>query len=123
VQDREVIAYVSRKLKPHEELYATHNLELAVVILALKIWKHYLVGRSFALKNVHQSLQYLFTQRDLNARQRRWSEFLSEYDFEISYIKGKKCSSGCFKQKTTDILPHTYESRLKTMSTRTSDKK
>jgi len=75
---------------PHEEHYATHDLELAVVVLALKIWRHYLVGRSFMLKNDHQSLQYLFTQRDLNARQRRWSEFLSEYDFGISYIKGKE---------------------------------
>eukprot|EP00253_Pinus_taeda_P013056 PITA_13056 len=90
MQDRGVIAYASRKLKPHEELYATHDLELAAVVLALKIWRHYLVGRSFTLKSDHQSLQYLFTQRDLNARQRRWSEFLSEYDFGISYIKGKE---------------------------------
>eukprot|EP00253_Pinus_taeda_P028742 PITA_28742 len=90
MQDRGVIAYASRKLKPHEELYATHDLELAAVMLALKIWRHYLVGRKFTLKSDHQSLQYLFTQRDLNARQRRWSEFLSEYDFGISYIKGKE---------------------------------
>eukprot|EP00253_Pinus_taeda_P029424 PITA_29424 len=90
MQDRGVIAYASRKLKPHEELYATHDLELAAVVLALKIWRHYLVGRNFTLKSDHQSLQYLFTQRDLNARQRRWSEFLSEYDFGISYIKGKE---------------------------------
>eukprot|EP00253_Pinus_taeda_P017332 PITA_17332 len=90
MQDRGVIAYASRKLKPHEELYATHDLELAAVVLALKLWRHYLVGRSFTLKSDHQSLQYLFTQRDLNARQRRWSEFLSEYDFGISYIKGKE---------------------------------
>ncbi len=90
MQDKGVIAYASRKLKPHEELYATHDLELAAIVLALKIWRHYLVGRSFTLKSDHQSLQYLFTQRDLNARQRRWSEFLIEYDFGISYIKGKE---------------------------------
>lgn len=90
MQDRGVIAYASRKLKPHEELYATHDLELAVVVLTLKIWRHYLVRQSFTLKNNHQSLQYLFTQRDLNARQRQWSEFLSEYEFGISYIKGKE---------------------------------
>jgi len=89
-QDRGAIAYVSIKLKLHEELYTTHDLELTVVVLALKIWRHYLVGRSFTLKSYHQSLQYLFTQRDLNARQRQWSEFLSEYDFGISYIKGKE---------------------------------
>ena len=84
------IAYPSRKLKKHKELYVTHDLELAVVILALKLWRHYLVGRNFELKTDHQSLKHLFTQRDLNARQRRWSEFMSEYDFGISYIKGKE---------------------------------
>ena len=85
-----MISYASRKLKKHEELYATHDLELAVVVLALKLWRHYLVGQNFELKTDHQSLKHLFTQRDLNARQRRWSEFMSEYDFGISYIKGKE---------------------------------
>lgn len=61
MQDKGVIAYVSRKLKSHEELYATHDLESAIVVLALKIWRHYLMGRSFTLKSNHQSLQYLFT--------------------------------------------------------------
>ena len=56
------------------------------VMLALKLWRHYLVGRNFELKTDHQSLKHLFTQRDLNAKQRRWSE----YDFGISYIKGKE---------------------------------
>jgi hypothetical protein len=65
-----VIAYASRKLKKHEELYATHDLELVVVMLALKLWRHYLVGRNFELKTDHQSLKHLFTQRDLNARKR-----------------------------------------------------
>jgi hypothetical protein len=90
MQDGGVIVYASRKLKKHEELYATHDLELAVVMLALKLWRHYLVGRIFELKMDHESLKHLFTQRDLNARQRRWSEFMSEYDFRISYIKGKE---------------------------------
>ena len=90
MQDGGVIAYASRKLKKHEELYATHDLELAAVMLALKLWRHYLVGRNFELKTDHQSLKHLFTQRDLNARQRRWSEFMSEYDFGILYIKGKE---------------------------------
>jgi hypothetical protein len=85
-----VIVYASRNLKQHEELYATHDLELAVVMLALNIWRHYLVGQSFELKKDHESLKHLFTQRDLNARQRRWSCFMSEYDFGISYIKGEE---------------------------------
>jgi hypothetical protein len=90
LQDGGVIAYASRKLKKHEELYATHDLELAAVMLALKIWRHYLVGLNFELKMDHQSLKHLFTQRDLNVSQRRWSEFMSVYDFGISYIKGKE---------------------------------
>jgi hypothetical protein len=83
IQEGGVIAYASRNLKQHEELYATHDLELATVILALKLWRHYLVGQNFELKTDHESLKNLFTQRDLNARQRRWSEFMSEYDFGI----------------------------------------
>jgi hypothetical protein len=90
IHDEGMIVYASRNLKKHEELYATHDLELAVVILALKLWRHYLVGRSFELKKDHEILKHLFTQRDLNARHRRWSEFMSEYDFGISYIKGKE---------------------------------
>jgi hypothetical protein len=82
--------YASRKLKKHEDLYTTHDLEMAVVMLALKLWRHYLVGQNFELKIDHQTLKHLFTQRDLNARQRRWSEFMSEYNFGISYIKGKE---------------------------------
>ena len=68
MQEDGVIAYASHKLKPHEENYATHDLELAAVMLPLKFWRHYLVGRSFTLKTDHQSLQYIFTQRDLKAR-------------------------------------------------------
>ena len=90
MQEGRVIAYTSRKLKKHEELYATHDLELEAVMLALKLWRHYLVGRRFELRIDHQSLKHLFAQMDLNARQRRWSEFISEYVFEISYIKGKE---------------------------------
>ena len=70
MQDGGVIAYPSRKLKKNEELYATHDLELAVVMLALKLWRYYLVGQNFDLKIDHQSLKHLFTQRDMNARQR-----------------------------------------------------
>jgi hypothetical protein len=90
MQDGGVIEYVSRKLKQHEELYATHDLELAAIMLALKLWRHYLVGRNFELKVDHEILKHLFIQRDLNVRQRRWSEFMSEYDFGILYIKGKE---------------------------------
>ena len=88
MQDGRVIAYISRKLRRHEENYATHDLELLAIVYALKVWRHYLIGRKFELKTDHCGLQHIFTQSDLNARQRRWSELLSEYDFEITYIKG-----------------------------------
>jgi hypothetical protein len=88
MQDGRVIAYISRKLRRHEENYATHDLELLAIVYALKVWRHYLVGRKFELRTDHCGLQHIFTQSDLNARQRRWSELLSEYDFEITYIKG-----------------------------------
>jgi hypothetical protein len=68
MQDGGVIAYASMKLKKHKELYVTHDLELAAVMLALKIWRHSLVGRNFELKMDHQSLKHLFTQRDLNGQ-------------------------------------------------------
>ena len=87
-QEGRVIAYSSRKLRPHEENYATHDLELAAIVHALRLWRHYLVGKKFELKTDHRGLQHIFTQSDLNARQRRWSELLSEYDFDITYIKG-----------------------------------
>ena len=69
MQEGGVIYYASRKLKSHEDQYSTHDLELAVVMLALKLWRHYMVGRSFTLKTYHQILQYISTQMDLNARQ------------------------------------------------------
>jgi hypothetical protein len=83
-----VIAYISRKLRRHEENYTMHDLELLAIFFALKVWRHYLVGRKFELKTDHCGLQHIFTQSDLNARQRRWSELLSKYDLEITYIKG-----------------------------------
>jgi hypothetical protein len=88
MQDGRVIAYISRKLRRHEENYVTHDLELLAIVYALKVWRHYLVGRKFELKTDHCGLQHIFTQSHVNARQRRWSELLSEYDFEITYIKG-----------------------------------
>jgi len=88
-QEGHVIAYESRKLKIHENNYATYDLDLALVIHALKMWRHYLIGRIFLLMSDNISLKYLFDQQNLNARQARWLAFLSEYDFEIKHIKGK----------------------------------
>ncbi|XP_075478906.1 uncharacterized protein LOC142519762 [Primulina tabacum] len=84
-----VIAYASRQLKPYEKNYLTHDLELAAVVFALKIWRHYLYGAKCEIFTDHQSLKYLFTQKELNMRQRRWIELLKDYDLTISYHPGK----------------------------------
>nr|GFB53537.1 RNA-directed DNA polymerase [Tanacetum cinerariifolium] len=84
-----VIAYVSRQLKPYEVNYPTHDLELAAVVFTLKIWRHYLYGESCDIFTDHKSLKYIFTQRELNMRQRRWLELLKDYDTNIQYHPGK----------------------------------
>ena len=84
------IYYESRKLKEHELNYPTHDLELAAIIHALKMWRHYLMERKFLMKIDNMSLKYLFDQPNLNVRQDRWSAFLSEYHFELKHIKAKR---------------------------------
>ncbi|GJR40083.1 putative reverse transcriptase domain-containing protein [Tanacetum coccineum] len=84
-----VIAYASRQLKKHEKNYTTHDLELGAVVFALKIWRHYLYGTKSVIYTDHKSLQYIFDQKDLNMRQRRWIELLSDYECEIKYHPGK----------------------------------
>jgi hypothetical protein len=85
-----VICYESRNLKDHERNYATHDLELVARVHALRKWRHYLMGKRFELRTDHNGLKYLFEQPNLNARQSRWLEFLSEYNFDIKHIKGKE---------------------------------
>ena len=81
--------YDSIKLKEHEKNSATHDLELAAIVHALMMWRHYLMGRIFELRTDHCGLEYLFDQPTLNARKARWLEFLCEFDFEIKHIKEK----------------------------------
>ncbi|CAA0811504.1 Uncharacterized mitochondrial protein AtMg00860, partial [Striga hermonthica] len=89
MQDGQVVAYASRQLKPHEQNYPTHDLELAAVVHALKIWRHYLYGCHCEIFTDHKSLQYIFTQKELNMRQRRWLELVKDYDCSIQYHPGK----------------------------------
>ena len=89
MQNDRVIAYASRQLKKHEENYPTHDLELAAVVFALKIWRHYLYGVPCRIFTDHKSLQYIFTQKELNLRQRRWPELIKDYDYTIEYHPGK----------------------------------
>jgi hypothetical protein len=88
MQDSRVIAYISRKLRKHEENYAMNDLELLDIVYSLRVWRHYMIGWNLELETYHCGLQHIFTQSDLNARQRRWSILLGEYDFDITYIKG-----------------------------------
>ncbi|KAL5568094.1 hypothetical protein UlMin_024669 [Ulmus minor] len=89
MQKEKVIAYASRQLKVHEKNYPTHDLELAAVVFALKIWRHYLYGVHCQIYTDHKSLKYIFTQKELNMRQRRWLELVKDYDCEILYHPGK----------------------------------
>ena len=89
IQHGHVIVYASRKLKPHEKNYSTHDLELGAVIFALKIWRHYLLGDQVLIYTDHKSLKYIFTQKELNMRQRRWLELMADYDIDLQYHPGK----------------------------------
>ena len=89
MQEGKVVAYASRQLKPHEKNYPTHDLELAAIVLALKIWRHYLYGEKCFIYIDHKSLKYLPSKRELNLRQRRWMELIKDYDCVIDYHPGK----------------------------------
>jgi hypothetical protein len=112
MQEGRVIAYASRQLRRHEEHYPTHDLELAAVVHALKIWRHYLLGNVCHIYTDHKSLKYIFTQSELNMRQRRWLELIKDYELEIHYHPGKanvvadalsrKVSCHCLTMKTSD---------------------
>ena len=89
MQEGKVVAYASRQLKPHEKNYPTHDLELAAIVFALKIWRHYLYGEKCFIYTNHKSLKYFSSQRELNLRQRRWMELIKDYDCMIDYHLGK----------------------------------
>jgi transposase InsO family protein len=112
MQEGRVIAYASRQLRRHEEHYPTHDLELAAVVHALKIWRNYLLGNTCHLYTYHKSLKYIFTQSKLNMRQRIWLELIKDYDLEIHHHPRKanvvadalsrKASYHCFTVRTYD---------------------
>ncbi|GJV44975.1 putative reverse transcriptase domain-containing protein [Tanacetum coccineum] len=89
MQNEKVIAYASRQLKIHENNYTTHDLELVAVVFAPKIWRRYLYETKRTVFTDHRSLQHILDQKELNMRQRRWLELLSDYDCEIRYHPGK----------------------------------
>ena len=83
MQDGKVVAYASGQLNSYERNYTTHDLELAAMIFALQIWRQFLFGETYKIYTDHKSLNYLFSQKELNLRQRRWLELLKDYDFII----------------------------------------
>ena len=89
MQAGKMITYASRQLKEYEQRYPTHNLELAAVVFALMVWRHYLYGERCEIYTDHKSLKYFFTQKDLNMRQRLWLELVKDYDCDILYHPGK----------------------------------
>jgi hypothetical protein len=89
MQEGKVIAYASRQLRKHEKNYPMHDLELAPVVHALKIWRHYMIGNKCKIFTDHKSMKYIFTQKELNLRQIRWLELVKDYDLEIQYHPGK----------------------------------
>ena len=90
MQCKRVVAYGSRQLNNYERNYPTHNMDLAAIVFALKIWCHYLYGEQFEVFSNHKSMKYIFTQRDLKIRQCRWMEYLEDYDFTLHYHPGKE---------------------------------
>jgi ribonuclease HI len=89
MQEGKVVAYASRQLKKHEQNYPTHDLELAAVVHALKIWRNYMIGNKCQIFTDHKSLKYIITQKDLNLRQKRCLELIKDYDLDIQYHPGK----------------------------------
>ena len=89
MQERRVVSYASRQLKPHELNYATHDLELAAVVHAFKTWRHFLIRNHCEVYTDHKSLTYIFMQKELNLRQRRWLELIKGYDMKLHYHPGK----------------------------------
>ncbi|GKB73963.1 putative reverse transcriptase domain-containing protein [Tanacetum coccineum] len=90
MQKEKVIAYASRQLKIHEKNYTTHDLELGAVVFSLKLWRHYLYGTKCTVFTNHKCLQHILNQKELNMRQHRWLELLSDYDCEIHYHPEKE---------------------------------
>ncbi|XP_070049382.1 uncharacterized protein [Nicotiana tomentosiformis] len=112
MQNGRVIAYASRQLKNQEQNYPTHDLEMAAVVFALKIWRHYLYGETCEIYTDHKSLKYIFQQRDLNLRQLRWMELLKDYDCSILYHPGKaNVVADALSRKSMGSLAHIVPAR------------
>ena len=112
VQHGKVIVFASRQLKVHEINYPTHDLELAVVVFSVKIWRHYLYEVHIDVFTDHKSLQYVFTQKELNLRQRRWLELLKDYDMNVLYHPDKdNVVAAALSRMTMVSVFHLYKAK------------
>ncbi|KAK1682066.1 hypothetical protein QYE76_042914 [Lolium multiflorum] len=123
MQEGRVAAYASRQLQKHETNYPTHDIELASVVHALKTWRHYLMGKRCEIFTDHKSLKYIFTQKELNMRQRRWLELIKDYDLSLQYHPGKaNVVADALSRKSyvnclsTEVLPEDLCKGLKDLS-------
>jgi ribonuclease HI len=111
MQDGQAVSYESRQLRKHEEKYTTHYLELAAMVHALNIWRYYLIGHRCEIYGDHKSLKYIFTQTDLNLRQRRWLELIKDYNVGINYHPGKAnviADTLSHKKDETRVMPRDW---------------
>ncbi|KAL1199585.1 hypothetical protein V5N11_019527 [Cardamine amara subsp. amara] len=119
MQRGKVIAYASRQLRKHEGNYPTHDLEMAAKVFALKIWRSYLYGGKVQVFTDHKSLKYIFTQPELNLRQRRWMELVADYDLAIAYHPGKAnlVADALSRKRVALAWKHEVESLVRKIST------
>jgi len=116
MQNERVIAYASRQLKTHEVNYPTHDLELASVVHALKIWRHYLLGKRCDIYTDHKSLKYIFTQKELNLRQRRWLELMKDYDLQLRYHPGKANTVADALSRKSSYRPEKFAQEMRAIN-------
>ncbi|GKB96998.1 putative reverse transcriptase domain-containing protein [Tanacetum coccineum] len=120
MQKEKVIAYASHQLKVHEKNYTTHDLELGAVVFALKMWRHYLYGTKCVVFTDHKSLQHILDQKELNMRQQRWLELLSDYDCEIRYHPGKILSAQSEAKKEENFINKDLHGMINKLEPRTN---
>ncbi|GKF94669.1 putative reverse transcriptase domain-containing protein [Tanacetum coccineum] len=122
MQRGKVVAYASRQLKIYEKNHTSYDLELGAVVFALKIWRHYLYGTKSVIYTDHKSLQYIFSQKELNMRQHRWIELFSDYDCKICYHPGKANVVADAQNRKESVKPKSIRAMNMTLQSSIKDR-